>query len=254
MSHFFVGVIVPKEGDQIAKVNELMAPFDENLMSDPQQEDCHCINMAAQKTGYEAAEKVKKLEEYRQEFNTLNPFPSRGPSIDWDKKWMEFMKPWQDIADKVSQAHPLYNKPDPKCESCHGSGIETVCYNHDAHWDWFVIGGRWDGCIKNGKYRDSEDNGFNFGDDHHKIEHNSIPVADLLDVTKRILARLNGANENLYIPFAIVTPDGEWHEKGEMGWFGVSHNDKDNQTWDQEVVQILEAHKDCVIVGVDCHI
>jgi len=29
------------------------------------------------------------------------------------------------------------------------------------------------------------------------------------------------------MPFAVVTPDGQWHEKGRMGWFGLVANEKE---------------------------
>ena len=32
--------------------------------------------------------------------------------------------------------------------------------------------------------------------------------------------------------FAFIDTDGEWHGKGEMGWFGVSFNDKEAEAWD----------------------
>ena len=53
---------------------------------------------------------------------------------------------------------------------------------------------------------------------------------------------------------AIVTPDGEWHEKGEMGWFAVVHDEKANEEWEREIVEITRNHQDCIMVGVDCHI
>lgn len=47
--------------------------------------------------------------------------------------------------------------------------------------------------------------------------------------------------------------DGTWNEKGEMGWFGVSHGDKDD--WDQTVQGMLATLQPTdYITVVDCHI
>jgi hypothetical protein len=55
-----------------------------------------------------------------------------------------------------------------------------------------------------------------------------------------------------HMPFAIITPDGEWHEKGNMGWFGMEHNEKED--WQAIARQILGEHMDCIAVAIDCHI
>ena len=75
-------------------------------------------------------------------------------------------------------------KPDPKCIECKGTGQHKTNYNPRSKWDWWVIGGRFDGKVsKSGKPRTSEDGGFNFGEEHHQIEHNScLDTNDLLQV------------------------------------------------------------------------
>ena len=54
--------------------------------------------------------------------------------------------------------------------------------------------------------------------------------------------------------FALVTPDGVWHERGEMGWFGMVANEKEQDDWEREVADILQNHQEDILVGVDCHI
>lgn len=50
-----------------------------------------------------------------------------------------------------------------------------------------------------------------------------------------------------------VVKDGEWHEKGEMGWWGMSSGDKDN--WDEIFTKLWEQVPDDHWVSfVDCHI
>lgn len=54
--------------------------------------------------------------------------------------------------------------------------------------------------------------------------------------------------------FAVVTPDGEWHERGSMGWFGMSTDDKEVEAWRQEWHDLLVMHQDKLATIVDCHV
>lgn len=58
--------------------------------------------------------------------------------------------------------------------------------------------------------------------------------------------------------FAMLTLDGEWLEKGEMGWFGTSSNNKDAGDWmslqEAALRAAVEQDPDAVLVVVDCHI
>jgi hypothetical protein len=54
--------------------------------------------------------------------------------------------------------------------------------------------------------------------------------------------------------FAIVK-DGKWYEQGEMGWWGVVHNEKDGTIWNKEVSDLIESlPPDTWLAVVDCHI
>lgn len=55
-------------------------------------------------------------------------------------------------------------------------------------------------------------------------------------------------------PFAVVTPDGQWHQKGDMGWWGMARNEQPKDEWKAQVESLLAAHQRCVAVVVDCHI
>lgn len=50
----------------------------------------------------------------------------------------------------------------------------------------------------------------------------------------------------------VLTPDGVWHEQGDMCSFGVV--DGIQEDWPQTVRMLLERHRNCIAVGVDCHI
>ena len=55
---------------------------------------------------------------------------------------------------------------------------------------------------------------------------------------------------------AVVTPDGKWHEVGEMGWWGISSESADElYDWDTHFEErFLEPYPDCTLTIVDCHI
>lgn len=86
-----------------------------------------------------------------------------------------------------------------------------------AKWDWYEIGGRWDGEIKN----------------------NVCPISEL---------------PKDFTCFAIVTPDGEWHENGKMGWWAIVINPKDEIGWELEQAALFETYKDYIAVACDLHI
>lgn len=69
--------------------------------------------------------------------------------------------------------------------------------------------------------------------------------------------RRMGLSEEYNYPistFAFLGEDG-WFEMGNMGWFGISSNNKEEQTWNQMVEQFIEElPEDIALVSVDCHI
>lgn len=53
---------------------------------------------------------------------------------------------------------------------------------------------------------------------------------------------------------AIVTLDGEWHEKGEMLWFGILNNEEDE--WDLRYKErfLDNIDENLMLTIIDCHI
>lgn len=55
--------------------------------------------------------------------------------------------------------------------------------------------------------------------------------------------------------YAVVDGVGQWHQRGQMGWFGYSSNEMTEAEWrDQQAALINGADDDCIISIVDCHI
>lgn len=56
------------------------------------------------------------------------------------------------------------------------------------------------------------------------------------------------------VPFAFVK-DGKWHERGEMGWFALVRDEKDENVWNQEFWKMFNALPDNTLISmIDCHI
>lgn len=54
--------------------------------------------------------------------------------------------------------------------------------------------------------------------------------------------------------FAVIK-DGEWYERGEMGWWGIVTDEKDQRNWDSEVAALLDELSDDTLISIyDCHI
>jgi hypothetical protein len=54
--------------------------------------------------------------------------------------------------------------------------------------------------------------------------------------------------------FAIVK-DGQWYQRGDMGWWGIVSNEKDNDRWYTECAALLDGlPDDTILTIVDCHI
>lgn len=259
MSHFFTIVLVGNKTDNIEEeVEKLLSPYDENMSVDEYDRECWCVGQQAQNDAFSLAERRHgSINSIRERFwdtvedkipnhivkNSTEYFNEREKVAD-EINWENFIKEFTDFKDHIKENHPLKDKPNKDCQECNGTGFYRSTYNPESKWDWWVIGGRWDGVIQ-GKYRRGDDGGFNFGAEHNQLKYNMIKCEDLLESLE------NG--EDIY-PFSIVTPKGEWCEKGKMGWFGMSSGNKNKDTWEENVKNILREFSGCIAVGCDLHI
>lgn len=101
--------------------------------------------------------------------------------------------------------------------------FEEVTYNPDGKWDWYEVGGRWDGLLPG----------------------NSMPAGSLR--RSQLLKKL--------APYDFITPDGVWHSKAlrvTRGWPPLVI-EKSDRRWLAELKAALEAHPAHRVVGVDRH-
>jgi hypothetical protein len=76
------------------------------------------------------------------------------------------------------------------------------------------------------------------------VERFQVPKEEFLQRARR------GAG----VSFAVVK-DGKWYEKGEMGWWGMASNEKDDDTWNSMFSKMIdELPEDTLLTVVDCHI
>lgn len=242
MSHFVTLVIIPgntPEEDIGYTVERMLEPYSEHLSVTEYETDCFCIGVLAHAEVEAKVNEKYDLEQLREQFHSL-PKNKRT-----DKKWDELIAPRMELRKQLLDAHPMKGKPNPNCESCRGTGTRISQYNPDSKWDWWVIGGRWDGWI-HGPEREKvcrdKEGGFNFGDEHHQVKNNCRRVSEI------------PIDDPHYIPFSILTPENAWVASGDMGWWAIVSNEMPGEQWHQSVKAILAKYPEHLAVAVDCHI
>ena len=206
MTHFTVALLVPQfVADIPAFIERQMHRFSEHLDVPPY------VCYSPQEAGVEIADSIHRLELI---------ISRKEPHYDLDKCRQEIEELRRTTPeDRYRERLKLY-------ERFNDQGEPLSTYNPDSKWDWYVIGGRWDGWLND-------------------IETGSERVEDNTATTRQGIDRGK-------IPHAIVTPDGAWHERGRMGWWAILLTE--NENWDDQARAIFECHSDCRVVIVDAHI
>lgn len=166
-------------------------------------------------------------------------------------------------------------------------------HNPNAHWDWAVVGGRWTGFFKLKEGATGELGSPSWGnekaDTKGKADIAKVKDIDWEGMNAEYLARAKkwwkqyqdkvkkgeikegegdymtgvqaGDTKELYLaregkfsPFCVVK-DGEWYERGTMGWWGITTNEKGVDEWVEEWQKlILELDPEDTLTAVDFHI
>lgn len=158
--------------------------------------------------------------------------------------------------------------------------------NPNAKWDWYQIGGRWNGLLVSTKGTARGTPSLFGGKRYRPDEHDTCLTADIdfEEMEQRRRENLEPfetcferrvykpeyfnrlyPSEEAYIrantrfsTYAVVTPDGAWHAKGKMGFWGMSSETP------EEMEQFRDEYKEKFILPaikagwyltiVDCHI
>ena len=253
MSHFCVLVIAHDEEE----VENLLAPYDEEISVEPY------IN----RTKAEIIEDAKRIKKNIEERIKEDPDYKVN---DWNMKYLNSR------TDEQFYNANIYED----CEYDE-DGNELTTYNPKSKWDWYSFGGRWSGYLKTKsgdqvdicgldeldlmpdkeKYErairfwevvvdgdelkpgENKDDFFNL----YKIEYYTNRYKDKFHYAKNCAS---------FATFAVVTNDGEWHEKGEMGWFGESSDTgEDEDNWIENFSSLIKKEDQSLYAFmVDCHI
>ena len=225
MSHFTVAVIHEPE----QSVRELLAPYEEVLHVDPESQ--------------EDKERVIRFARHSLE----------------DCHNLSDEECWQ----KATEEYEL------------GSDGLIRIPNPQGKWDWWTIGGRWtnelltktgektnegkiadlDFSLDKKVYEESLRQWDNLVDGKDVLFFMSKNKEEILKVykTREDFARVNA----IFHTYAVITPDGEWHEPGEMCWFGItSASVKELKEWAENYQDRFLTHADpeWMMTIVDCHI
>jgi len=278
MSHFYLIALVPKngvtphdptkksqwteEGERYVRgfLKKQMERYNENREVPEYERECWCVNMSANSDARVKADEVLSIKEAQEIMaeRRAKELPEVHEQIKKDghcfglsadqeyadsQLWEDVLKPRTEAQQVFVEAHPLYGKPDPTCEDCNGTGRNTSTYNPESKWDWYRPGGRWVRAIQKKDWRQPP------GTDHYDntceaLHLNTVTVDQMLEQWEPTDA-----------PLALLTPDGEWHERGAMGMFGMFKCAPHSPgQWREAVKKMLETHNDCIAVGIDCHI
>jgi hypothetical protein len=206
MTHFTVGIILPHGvNDAEGFIAEVMEPYFEHADSEPYV--CYTLEQAA-------ADLASTI-------NRLELIISRNePHYDIEKCCQQLDELRAKTPQQKYEEYLRYH------EQFNDQGEPVSTYNPDSKWDWYVIGGRWDGWIND-------------------LDTSRESLADNTALTEEVIARDK-------LPHAIITPDGQWHERGQMGWWAMLLTE--NENWEQEARALLASYTGYRVVIVDAHI
>lgn len=270
MSHYAVLVIHDKGQD----IEELLAPYSENIKVEPYLE-------------YKHDDAIKKIKTDYVPYNDFLKEYSDDELLEWfiDQYSSYFLK----------------------------DGDVYTTYNPNSKWDWYTIGGRFSGELElteegrlnavgeiEKKYHIDIDLKNLYEDSDYLRYVDTAPLkyiqwfTPLSPIEKEELRRwweINVEDDELrngeerdahffwnpdwfrrrykdadtYIKikemttfFAVVTPDGEWHEPSKMGWFACTDGEpEDELQWDLNFYENFikpNIDSDLICTVVDCHI
>jgi hypothetical protein len=171
-------------------------------------------------------------------------------------------------------------------ESITEDGSVLSTYNPKSNWDWYVEGGRWAGHLR---LKEADEYGSMTTDSAYAEEIDFSPNKEEYDSALRFWELVvEGAepqtedeknvfslyNKNYYLErysskeeyatrcaafttWAVLTPDGIWHEPGQMGWFGChSASSEEERDFFESYHKFIEKaiENNWLVTVVDCHI
>ena len=169
-----------------------------------------------------------------------------APYGEQDEAYFKFVSP-DGLEDRVKDYYNDYNKKYPNDLTWeeylkdngyfYSYGKLGYMANPEGYWDWYTLdGGDWQFPLKKGEHLDANGNG-------RKNQYQYYIKND------------KGKTELDY-PYAFITPDGEWHAPGVVGWFAFSDDTEESRKayvddW-KKWIELTEENP--YVCFVDCHI
>lgn len=235
MSHYMVAVIHKPE----QSVNELLAPYSESIEVGPY------LSMTKQ-------EVINYVKQNYPEVERLSD----------EECWKKYVDGWDIEKNLIDDSGNIY-----------------TTYNPKSKWDWWSYGGRYRNRLKRkvtGDYYDELPvKDIDFSTDKEVYEdsikwwedcfENNLPEEEQpfrLYNKEYYFNRFKNKetfakSQAMFSTFSVLTPDGEWHEPGQMGWFGLSsETDEDYIDWiNNYKKRFIDPYMDGFMMTiVDCHI
>jgi len=269
--HYTVAVVTNEDNED--EVEELLAPFDENLEVEPY------IYQTKQEI---IDNKRKQIESLKSDIESYanGTYDTEKYRIYWLEDDGNFVPYWKEVLE-------LDKKPDEELyqlcrkneddDNYDENGNELSTYNPKSKWDWYSVGGRWDGyfnlkdggstnvakisdIIWEGTPEEKED-AKEFWEQYIEGKLPSPGKEPVRSWYKKEYYTERYNSKEDYIerstathPYAVVTPEGEWVAPGEMGWFSSSEDGQAQAEYENWFKDFVSKHQDCYITLVDCHI
>jgi hypothetical protein len=174
---------------------------------------------------------VDKTDEVKEAFDKLpDSCPSEGTYIEEINQTDRVNDNWAHQASKEK-----YPTLDAYVKDYYGykrvDGRYGYFSNPNAKYDWYIEGGRWDGYLTN---------------------------SEGAKTNREMLMEVDWEKTDVLSHF--VNADGEWCEKGKLGWFGMTTNEKPKEDWNakfKDYVRTLiadEEAEEIQVVAIDFHI
>ena len=214
MSHYTVLVIGPTDEDELANA---LAPFEEDIEVPPYISETKADQIRKHRRLLDAAAAMREqYEQYRPPYTEGSHARANRQHVDWITK----VAPVQAQLDDEALWRVILSQ-DPGTDRDVDGHIWST-RNPLARWDWWAVGGRWNGIFT-----------LSLDKDHGLVRD----LAEATDVT-----------------FAVLH-QGVWHERGRMGWFGQVSEEQDDVTWHARWRALLDkADPDEHVWLVDIHI
>ncbi len=250
MSHFIVAVFTENEFQDI---DDLLAPYDESVVVEPY------VDATKEELIQHQRERMQSIYENQYAEWQRNPAAyekrAHAEHIEYLRSLPKHMK--QTDEQLYAEAIEGYSEDDITPD-----GAVLSQYNPDSKWDWYTIGGRWQGMLKlkPGKTGERGESGIM---SKMSVDYDAAYAADIdFDAMRESQyghiqpykeALKNGFYTEEYMrerypseleyyqhmtafnTYAVITPDGVWHAPGDMGCFGMSSDSATGRrSWEDE--------------------